>query len=469
MSLIGKINILKMNVLPKLLYLFQNIPLPPPSSLFTQLKKLFVRFLWNNRRPRTRLSLLYLPFDRGGLKCPNPLWYYWAAQLRAMMFHFTEGDAPLWKEMEELQLGLPLPTYLYSASTKILKKNTKNPIVKNMITVWYQVKKYLGETSSLSAFSPIWRNESFPPGKTDGGFKSWASRGLRKIGDLYNMQKVLMTFGEIVDKFNIPRNHFFKYLQLRNFIRTHQNQMLCFPEMSTTEKLMNDNCLRRGLISKMYKCLVDGSTESSAGRLGAWREDLEEDLSVEKWEEACTKAQLRTTNTRLRLLQYNWLMRTYITPEKLNRYNSAIPDTCIKCEKAKGTFFHCIWQCTEIQKFWQEVKQCFQNILQIQVPLIPQLFILGLYPDKLKIKKNQRVFVDLSILTAKRVLALSWKNTRRPTLSRWLSELSSTLPLEKITYTIKHQQHHFHQIWDPFIYYVSRTDLSCVMEEPGDM
>ena len=38
-SLIGRINLLKMNVLPKLLYLFQNIPLPLPLSYFTKLKK----------------------------------------------------------------------------------------------------------------------------------------------------------------------------------------------------------------------------------------------------------------------------------------------------------------------------------------------------------------------------------------------------------------------------------------------
>lgn len=236
--------------------------------------------------------------------------------------------------------------------------------------------------------------------------------------------------------------------------------------MSTIEKLMNMNCLGRGLISKIYKCLVEGSTETSAGQLGAWREDLQEDIPIEKWEEACSEAQLRT-NTRLKWLQYNWL-RTYITPEKLNRYNSAIPDTCIKCEKEKGTFFHCVWQCTKIQKFWQEIKQCIQNILQIQIPLVPQSFMLGLYPDNLKIKKYQRIFVDLSVLMAKIVIALSWKNIRSPSVSRWLSELSTTLPLEKITYTIKHQQHNFHQIWDPFICYVLGTDLSHVMEEHGD-
>lgn len=64
---------------------------------------------------------------------------------------------------------------------------------------------------------------------------STSTKGLGKIGDLYKLQKVLMTFGEIIDEFNIPRNHFFKYLQLRNFIRTQQNQTLCIPEMSMPE------------------------------------------------------------------------------------------------------------------------------------------------------------------------------------------------------------------------------------------
>lgn len=64
MYLIGRINILNMNVLPKLLYLFQNIPLLLPPSLFTKLKKMLTVFIWNNKYPRVRLSLLYLPFDR---------------------------------------------------------------------------------------------------------------------------------------------------------------------------------------------------------------------------------------------------------------------------------------------------------------------------------------------------------------------------------------------------------------------
>ena len=69
-SLIGRINILQIKILPKLLDLFQNIPLPPPSDFFPRMKTIFINFIWNNNHPRLRLSLLYPPHDRvGALIC----------------------------------------------------------------------------------------------------------------------------------------------------------------------------------------------------------------------------------------------------------------------------------------------------------------------------------------------------------------------------------------------------------------
>lgn len=85
----------------------------------------------------------------------------------------------------------------------------------------------------------------------------------------------------------------------------------------------------------------------------------------------------------------------------------------------------------------------------------------------LKIKKNQRLFVDLSIWMAKRGAALSWRNIRGPRVSRRLSERSSTLPLEEITSSMKLQQHHLHQIWDPL--FTKLQEQICVMEESWDM
>ena len=78
---------------------------------------------------------------------------------------------PPWINIENCSVPLPLPQYIYSAKAEMLKKKTKNPILRNMIIIWYQVKKYLGEPSSLSRFSPIWGNQFFPPGRADSGFR----------------------------------------------------------------------------------------------------------------------------------------------------------------------------------------------------------------------------------------------------------------------------------------------------------
>lgn len=81
-------------------------------------------------------------------------------------------------------------------------------------------------------------------------------------------------------------------------------------------------------------------------------------------------------------------MRTYVTPEKLNKYNSAIPDLCIRCGEEKRTFFHYIWECDKVKQFWREIKQALESILGIHLTLDQKLFILGLYSDTHNIPRN---------------------------------------------------------------------------------
>ena len=89
LTLMGRINAIKMSILPKCLYLFQSIPFfSPQPAFFSNMRKTFTNFIWNKRRPRLRLTLLCLPYDRGGLQLPNLLWYFRAAQVRSALFCF---------------------------------------------------------------------------------------------------------------------------------------------------------------------------------------------------------------------------------------------------------------------------------------------------------------------------------------------------------------------------------------------
>lgn len=69
-------------------------------------------------------------------KSPNLMWYYWATQLRSVMFYFSANYASHWTAMEFHSLKWPLP----SDTVKKQKNKTKNVIVKHMIKIWSDVK-----------------------------------------------------------------------------------------------------------------------------------------------------------------------------------------------------------------------------------------------------------------------------------------------------------------------------------------
>jgi hypothetical protein len=99
-SWMGRINIVKMAVLPKAIHTF-NVSIKIPI----QLERAICKFIWNNKKPRIAETLLKDKRTYGGITKPNLKLYYTAIVIKTAWYWYCNREVDKWNRIEDLEMN----------------------------------------------------------------------------------------------------------------------------------------------------------------------------------------------------------------------------------------------------------------------------------------------------------------------------------------------------------------------------
>ena len=406
------------------------------------------KFIWDAKKPRVKLKLLQQNKDRGGLALPNLLHYYYAAQIKPVMIWMNNKTNPKWKLME-LSLVESLSTLIFTqydkAQIKIL-----NFSIHNTLRIWKTICKICKvKDQELSCMREMSCDSDFTPNKMDHVFKIWEGKGLKRFYQMYEDEGVV-SFEYIVEKYSIPRDHFFRYLQVRSYlkdklkIRTLGN---LHPILRYVIKSHQRHDYKNS-IGQLYQIFQETFAENVDNIKEKWDKELRITIESNEWNHSFKDIfnLIRSPFWQ----EYAWKIniRYFQTPLSVSKYT--FNSKCWReCGENKADHAHVFMTCPKVQNFWLKVTQIIGKIFGRDINLENHNIIIGTRPKQVRCQ-------DLYLLWILRMTALKqitrcWKSADPPRIERWLETIENIYLMEKVTYKINGKDTLFTKRWGSYL------------------
>lgn len=454
LSLSSRIESIKMNILPRLLYLFQTLPIEINQNQFNEWDKMLSRYIWQGKRPRVRLKTMQLAKDKGGWGLPSLRDYYFAAQMRALICWCNPSYNAQWKNIEEKVTSIPIQATLADNNLQGYIHTIDNPWVKLTLKIWKTIIKEYKLEGDIVILKWCAYDSDFSPNKLDSRFKDWTAKG---ITALCNVMKggTLLSFETLKEKHLLEKQDFYRYLQMRHYVDNTKvenvNEASTYLMELFRKAYNSDTNIRT--ISGIYKGLSNLKTHSTLYIKNKWEKEGGMSISEEEWTTIWRYQWKCTSSQKWREFAWKSLIRYFVTPSQKSHYDGKPPVCWRNCGNQNANQYHVFWDCAVIRDYWKAIHNALQDIFKCEMPPDDKTMLFGHIPQEWW--KGDKHLMNILLVASKKTLTRKWLSRESPTLNVWMEVTMDIYKMEKITAAVNHNLEQFNSRWEKWVEYVT--------------